>query len=71
MKVTEAKSESDSKIDPAFPRLDASEIAAAAAIGNTMRVAAGSTLFKTGDIPLDCYHRDDWRHRHLRHHQLD
>jgi len=55
MEVSKTTSESDSEIDPAFPRLDASEIAAAAALGSTMRVAAGATLFRTGDSPLDCY----------------
>jgi thioredoxin reductase (NADPH) len=55
MEVSKTTSEWDSEIDSAFPRLDASEIAAAAAIGSTMRVAAGATLFKTGDSPVDCY----------------
>jgi thioredoxin reductase (NADPH) len=55
MEGSKTTSESDSDIDPAFPRLDASEIAAAAAIGTTMRVAAGATLFRTGDSPLDFY----------------
>jgi thioredoxin reductase (NADPH) len=55
MENSKANPESDSAIDPAFPRLDASEIAAAAALGSTMRVPAGATLFRTGDSPLDCY----------------
>jgi thioredoxin reductase (NADPH) len=39
----------------AFPRLDASEVAAAAAFGRIERVAAGSTIFRTGEGPVDCY----------------
>jgi thioredoxin reductase (NADPH) len=55
MEVSKTKPEFDSTIDPAFSPLDASEIAAAAALGSTMRVAAGAVLYKAGDSPLDCY----------------
>ncbi len=55
MEASKTTSEFDSAIDPAFPRLDVEEIAAAAALGSTMRVAAGATLFRTGDCPLDSY----------------
>lgn len=39
----------------AFPRLDASEVAAAAAFGRTEQVAAGTTIIRTGDAPVNCY----------------
>lgn len=47
--------DTDSEPDPAFPCLDATELAAVAACGHTERIAAGATLFRTGDDPLDCF----------------
>lgn len=41
--------------DPAHPLLDAPEFAAAAACGRIETFAAGATLFRTGDTPLDCF----------------
>ncbi len=41
--------------DPAFPCLDAAELASVAACGNTEHVAEGATIFRTGDDPLDCF----------------
>ncbi|MBC8010616.1 MAG: FAD-dependent oxidoreductase [Burkholderiales bacterium] len=41
--------------DPAFPVLDARELASASACGRTEKVAAGTALFVTGDLPLDCF----------------
>ncbi len=42
-------------LDPAHPLLDSAELAAAAACGRTESFAAGATLFRTGDTPLDCF----------------
>jgi thioredoxin reductase (NADPH) len=55
MEVSQTTSELESGFDPAFPRLDACALAAAAAVGTTERLAAGEILFQTGDSPLDCY----------------
>lgn len=41
--------------DSAFPCLDATELASVAACGRSERFAAGATIFRTGDDPLDCF----------------
>jgi len=55
MEVFKTKSVLQSKFDPAFPRLDASEIAAAAHLGRTEGAAAGAILYQTGDSLVDFY----------------
>jgi len=55
MEVSKTKSVSESEIGLVFSRLDASEIAAAALLGRTERIAAGATLYQTGEDPVDFY----------------
>ncbi len=45
----------ESASDPAFPLLDSAELAAAAMCGRKEGVTSGTTLFQTGDAPLDCF----------------
>jgi thioredoxin reductase (NADPH) len=55
MEGTNTASEPESDFDPAFPRLDAAELAVAAGFGSTERVAAGAALFRTGEVPVDSF----------------